>query len=607
MGSRSRFYLMLVALAAALMAPVLATGPVAAQTVKVAATTGVQGNSYTSPVFGFSVTWDDTWTVGDEQQKEGYTLLQLSNGTSIVTFEGSATSLDPKACLNQVASNIEGSDSVSGFKPATGNEGPLGGDEDGRSWAVFDFTFKAQSGDVDYSAYLDCRTVVPNESVVVITQLVPAASFNDQIDPLLALLNSLTISGNTGTSGDSGNTGDTGNTGSNQTDTTPVTNTGDLSSFILITGKDVENFWKRELPIMAPGHTYTALKDIVPFDSTVNTGCGPAKPGEVGPFYCPPDQTIYYDLTFGEFQLQQFNGDRSVVAVALAHEMGHHVQNVMGWRTCEQTPCMDPSEMTSLEVENQADCFAGAWTADAEGRGRLGSTDVEKNIVQFAALLGSSSPGAASADPGAHGKGALRTFWFLNGYYRGVTECLTVSAATDPAQGGAAAPDQPTPTPTDVATEEPSNTTFDVTPTAALKMGESYTVELPDFTAGGQKHTGESLTISMDSTDLLTSIDNAPDPNGQYLVVYFSLTRDGTGALGFDYSSLVLVDSNGNQYDYDAAATDALLKTAFENGESEQLDAGATYNLAIAFDVPADASGFTIMASDGSNPVELDR
>ncbi len=601
MGSRLRVVFAVVALTSALIAPLASSGSVTAQSVKTATGSGVQGNSYTDPLFGFSLSWDNTWSVADEQQEEGHTLLQLSNGTSSVFIEGVESSADPKNCLSQVADNVKGSDGVSGFAQSTGTDGPLGGDEDGRSWAVYDFSYKGNSGSLDYSVYLDCRSIDPGKSLLSIEQLVRADKFNDQIDPLLALLNTISIPGS------SSSNGNTGNNGSNQTETTPVTNDDDLSAFISISAKDIENFWKRELPIMAPGHTYTAVKAVVSFDTTVQTACGPADPGEIGPFYCPADQTIYYDLTFGEFQLQEFNGDRSVIAVALAHEMGHHIQNVMGWGDCEQTPCMDPTEMTSLEAENQADCFAGAWTADAEGRGRLGSTDVEKNIVQFAALLGSSSPSAASADPGAHGKGALRTFWFLTGYYRGVTECLTVSAATDPAQGGAAAPDQPTPTPAPEVTEEPNNTTFDVTPTAVLAMGESYTVELPDFTAGGQKHTGESLEVSIDSTDLLDTIENAPDPSGKYLVVYFTLTRTGTGSLGFDYSSFVVVDADGNQYDYDSAATGALLKTAFDDGENEALDANAAYNLAVVFDVPADASGFVIMASDGSNPVKLDR
>jgi hypothetical protein len=231
---------------------------------------------------------------------------------------------------------------------------------------------------------------------------------------------------------------------------------------------------------------------------------------------------------------------------------------------------------------------------------------VEKGIVQFAAFLG--DEGAANtADTGAHGKGALRTFWFLNGYYGGVTKCLTASAATDPALNGAAAPDQPTPEASEVATEEPNNTTFEVTPTAEHAIGDTYVVELPDFNAGGVEHTGESLSITIDGTELAESIENAPEPNGQYLIVYFSLTREGVGELSFDYSSFVLVDADGNQYDYDSAATDALLKTAFEEGEEVQMEAGTTFNLAIVFDVPADASGFIIMASDGTNPVELDR
>src|SRR5262249_37723952 len=82
----------------------------------------------------------------------------------------------------------------------------------------------------------------------------------------------------------------------------------------------------------------------------------------------------------------------------------------------------------SQELETMADCFAGAWSRDAEQRGRLGNFDIEENIAQYALAFNDTESGAA--DPGAHGRGALRVYWFLDGYYFGATSCLDASPAT---------------------------------------------------------------------------------------------------------------------------------------------------------------------------------
>lgn len=598
------FILMLMAFSALIVptADIAMARPLALQAEEAGAgDSGVTGNSYVSPTFGYSITWDRAWEVSDELNEDDYNKLVLTNEISTVYIEGIVDPSSLEECLAALVASLEETEGVSDVAPAEATDGTLEGQEEGRSWAVYNFVYTGEDGEsIDLAEYMDCRPIVDGESLLVLSSISTADDFESQIEPLGELFAGLALDGSTGPNDE---TDEDSNVGEPGDENTPDT---DLAQFVMVSAADIDAFWTREFPLISGGQEYTPPTAVIPFDDEVQTDCGAAKVGEIGPFYCPPDSTVYYDLTFGEMQVENF-GSTSVVAVAMAHEVAHHIQNLMQWKECEQTPCLDPTEMTSQEFELQADCFAGAWVADAETRGRLGSFDVETNIAQFAFLLGDEGIGN-TADPGTHGKGARRVYMFLDGYYKGVTSCLAISAATDPARNGGAnantntPTDEPTATPDDEPTQTPDDepTPTDEPTNELIQMGDEFEIGLRNAT----------LTMTINQTETIDEIDAGGGftADGTYVIVFFSLVRNADAPGPFTYDSFILTDSAGNEYEFDEGATDALLKTSedFADGVDQEIDSDVTYNLAIVFDVPTDASDFIFSTSGGDFQVELD-
>lgn len=175
------------------------------------------------------------------------------------------------------------------------------------------------------------------------------------------------------------------------------------------------NAGKMDIEFREPG--------FVVFDSPTNTGgCGVGQP-QAGPFYCPGDSKIYIDFGFYE-QLESqlgFDGDFAM-AYVIAHEYGHHIQNLMG--------VMDRrggGNAQSVRVELQADCFAGAWASSADADGRLESGDFNEAIRAANAVGDDAIQGAgASRDTFTHGSSAEREKWFRQGFESGdPTSCRT--------------------------------------------------------------------------------------------------------------------------------------------------------------------------------------
>lgn len=569
------------------------------------AESGVEGNSYTSPAFGYSITWDRDWEVTDEQNDAEYNKIVLANAAQSVYFEGVVDSSDLDSCVEQIIQNVTDEDGVSDVEQREDSDGPIGGSEDGRSWAVYNLTFTGSNGDpINFVEYVDCRPIVEGESLLVISSIIPEEQYDDEIVALESLLEGLSLDGSTSPS-DGNDTGD---------DSGDVPAGGDLGEFVIKSGEDIDTFWRAEFPVISDGDEYTPPTDVIPFDDAVDTDCGTANVGEIGPFYCPVDSTVYYDLAFAELQVNEFKSN-SVIAVAMAHEVGHHIQNLMGWAECEATPCLDPTQMTSQEFELQADCFAGAWVADAETRGRLGSFDVETNITQFALLLGDEGIGN-TADPGAHGKAASRVYWFLSGYFFGVDECLTVSAATDPARNGQGGTSEPDRTPTAEATEEPTDDPTEEPTDEPTEEPTDEPTEESNGNSGGTIAVGDEFDIDIRSSSYkmtVTGSETATDfggdakAQGQFLIVYFSIDRTAGNAGPFRYSAFTVKDADGNEYEVDEAATDELLKTAdtLPDGVDQDIEEGTTYNLAFVFDVDAEATGFVLADANGDVEVEL--
>ncbi|MCK9903424.1 metalloprotease [Parafrankia colletiae] len=185
------------------------------------------------------------------------------------------------------------------------------------------------------------------------------------------------------------------------------------------------------------GQTY-APPTLVYFDDAVSTGCGTAS-AEVGPFYCPPDQRVFIDLGFlSELQERYGAQGRYAQAYIVAHEVGHHLQTITGTEErLRQAQQADPSRENELSVqlELQADCYAGVWSTLANRGGNVTITETDLDEALGAAEAVGDDRIQASAGAGVdpeswtHGSAEQRRTSFLTGY-RGATmeACGTVPA-----------------------------------------------------------------------------------------------------------------------------------------------------------------------------------
>ena len=203
----------------------------------------------------------------------------------------------------------------------------------------------------------------------------------------------------------------------------------------------IQSFWSEELPRQARVRYTLARTEL--FSGSTPTGCGTAST-DVGPFYCPVDQHVYLDTTFFRDMLQGQLGARGgpfSQAYVLAHEYGHHVQDLLG--TMGRVHSRQGGSSDSVRLELQADCYAGIWAKhattadDRTGQrfiARLTRDDVARALDAAAAVgddrIERKTSGQVDPETWTHGSAAERMRWFTTGREQGTLEaCDTFSAA----------------------------------------------------------------------------------------------------------------------------------------------------------------------------------
>ncbi|MFG3699023.1 neutral zinc metallopeptidase [Micromonospora sp. NPDC047620] len=195
----------------------------------------------------------------------------------------------------------------------------------------------------------------------------------------------------------------------------------------------IQAYWQKALP-EAFGEQYRPSRTVF-FSQGVNTACGQADSG-VGPFYCPADDLVYIDLTFYRVLAQQLGASGEFAQpYVLAHEYGHHVQDLLGTEAQmrrQQQRDPDNANALSVKLELQADCYAGAWaknatgTADSSGQ-KIFTSISEQDIrqaVDTAEKIGDDAISEranrpVNPDEFTHGSSQQRKEWFTRGYSTG--------------------------------------------------------------------------------------------------------------------------------------------------------------------------------------------
>jgi uncharacterized protein len=203
-----------------------------------------------------------------------------------------------------------------------------------------------------------------------------------------------------------------------------------LARFAGFVFDDAQSFWQKELA--AAGRPYRKTT-LVLFSDQTPSGCGLAD-SAVGPFYCPRDEKVYIDLGFYQELRSRFGAPGDFAqAYVMAHEVGHHIQNVLGIeQRMRAAQANSPSEKNALSVrlELQADCFAGMWAHSTEQRDLLEKGDVEEALDAAAAVgddrIQKAATGRINPEKWTHGSAQERATWFRRGFSGGsVADCDT--------------------------------------------------------------------------------------------------------------------------------------------------------------------------------------
>jgi predicted metalloprotease len=207
-----------------------------------------------------------------------------------------------------------------------------------------------------------------------------------------------------------------------------------LVQFVSFVLDDTQKTWDQVLPQQA-GKPYRHAK-LVLFRNYTQSGCGGAE-SATGPFYCPQDEKVYIDLGFYDELKQRFGAPGEFAqAYVLAHEIGHHIQKVVGTEARVRQMNQGSRRMDnalSVKVELQADCYAGVWAHSTQQRNLLEQGDIQSALGAAAAVgddrLQKMSTGHVAPDSFTHGSSAQRMHWFQQGFESGsIAACNTFAS-----------------------------------------------------------------------------------------------------------------------------------------------------------------------------------
>lgn len=216
----------------------------------------------------------------------------------------------------------------------------------------------------------------------------------------------------------------------------------EMKEFVSVVLADTEDTWPG---LLEPLGVQYAQPRLVLFSDAVRSACG-TQDSAVGPFYCPPDQRVYLDLGFFDELSRRFGAPGDFAqAYVVAHEVGHHVQNLLGIsdQVHAQRSLMSRADANALSVlqELQADCFAGIWAHHAQRQRQvLEEGDVEEGLGAASAIgddtLQRRARGRVVPESFTHGSSKQRVYWFRRGLEQGtVKACDTFREGADGSRG----------------------------------------------------------------------------------------------------------------------------------------------------------------------------
>lgn len=229
----------------------------------------------------------------------------------------------------------------------------------------------------------------------------------------------------------------TGDSGTQQEQYQPTASENKLADFVSVVLADTEDTWDT---IFREGGANYKKPTLVLFTGAVKSACGLGK-AAMGPFYCPADQRVYIDLSFYQDLKNKLGAPGDFAqAYVVAHEVGHHVQNLLGLsdkvHTMRSKVSQSEYNKLSVKLELQADCFSGVWANHANKmRNILEPGDVEE-ALNAASMIGDDrlqkqAKGHITPDSFTHGSSAQRVKWFKQGLNSGnIGDCNTFKAKT---------------------------------------------------------------------------------------------------------------------------------------------------------------------------------